>query len=543
MAEGAERRTRGRPPTSPSRAGDSLTLTPRLRCAWLLRVCRLNGQRRWRNQTAFAQALSALRLQGVHPATVSRWERGLSAVPYDAVRGYELLLERPNGSLTSVFDTVLRYYAPVSRTALPLSRLRPDERAAWQRTEELLRRAAGGEVLDGDAWDELTALTFSAPRFSYGTGDLWQSAARRLLGEVLITDGVNWMQRFEAFNRMLAHPVLGAEAVEVLRAVVADRSVQSLIGTVCMYDGSERSDAGLQVMRHLRSPADDRVFKGALMACVRKIHYGHFNGAQLTALSGTLAGVLTDSGADLDAETRELVVSVLRQIPEPRRHRHAVHVLTQEQRDKKLPAFRPAARDHARTVSQRLAHEACARMDTPPDGFHDLILPALIEEALFHPVFDVRLYAATLIHASPYRAPVAGTLLKELSATWLRGDELWVTTLLQALRKLGGPTERSAVEALVVDPRASTTITDVAAHALGHIGGTSPPAFWTRALGHHRTAWRRGGRPGHASVLDRLVYAIGRAGESGVLHTVRKDTAMPPAVRVSARWWLGTPRT
>jgi hypothetical protein len=445
---------------------------------------------------------------------------------------------------------VLRYHAPGLQTALPLARRAPAETLAWRRTEEILRQAASRDAITGADWEDLTVLVATGSRFSYGTSDLWTAACHRLLDEVMMSDGVSWMRRFEAFNRLLAHPVLGLEALSVVRDVVADRSVQSLVGTACMLDSTSRSESAVQVIRLLRSPDDDRVFKGSLMACVRKIDYGHFSARQLTVISGILGDALNDAMNDphgsgtLGAETLALASSVLRQIP-PHLHHPRTRAVQRRLGDAgigppSLPGAGPSLPpEHVtRATAQRLSNRAMASLATPATDYVDRVLPRLVEEMLFHPVFDVRLYAAALIHASPYRTTMARGLAEELSATWRSGDEMWLTTLLEALRKLGGHRERRTVEKLVLHPSAPATVADVAAYALGHIGGGSPLEFWLQAVERHVTAWHATRQQAHASVLDRLVYALGMGSRRDVLATLRRDRRVPPLVRRSANWWL-----
>ncbi len=284
------------------------------------------------------------------------------------------------------------------------------------------------------------------------------------------------------------------------------------------------------------------------MACVRKINYGHFSARQLTALSAVLGDVLGDTtdrthaAGGLGEETLALALSVLHQIP-PHLHHGRTRAVQRRLGDTGEPhaALRGSALPPgriARTAAQRLSHEAEARLTTPATGHIDHVLPQLVEEMLFHPVFDVRLYAAALIRASPYQATMAQGLAKELTATWRSGDEMWLTALLEALRQLGGHSERHTVEELVLHPSAPATVADAAAYALGHIGGGSPPEFWPQAVDRHVTAWLATRRQTHASVLDRLVYALGMGSRQDVLATMRTDLRVPPAVRRSASWWL-----
>lgn len=499
----------------------------------------------WRDLTVFSAALSSGLLPGVSASTVSRWETGASAVSFEAVRGYESLLRLPPYSLVAVLDTVFRYYGPTGATAPRLARSRSDARTASRVIHETLLRAVGGDVLGGAEWDRLSALTVAHPPVVRDTRAVWWSeATRRLLIETMISSGVSWMLRFEAMNRLLAHPLVGPEAVAAVRDILEDGGTQSLVGTACMFDASASSDASALVMRYLAGTDDDRVFKGALMACVRKIKFGHFHGPELASIS-RIASDAADCGVmRLNDETQALAVSVLRQIPPTFQSRHGLRVL----RTLKARCSQAALVDENRLlpaepatlVARRIADHAASRAAVAGEEFVDPVLPLLVEEALFDPVFDVRLYASSLIHATPYREWVAQALAVELAMARRNQNAVMLTTLFEALRKLGGPRERVVIEGVVLDPGSTPAAADTAAYALGHIGGASTERFWRRALSQHRAAWIHSANTVSASVLDRLVYAIGMAdASSGLLCELCADDRIPPKVKESARWWQG----
>ena len=56
--------------------------------------------------------------------------------------------------------------------------------------------------------------------------------ATRLLGEMIASDGLAWMQRCEAMHRLLGHPVGQAAAVAACASLIADPSNQVFIETM-----------------------------------------------------------------------------------------------------------------------------------------------------------------------------------------------------------------------------------------------------------------------------------------------------------------------
>lgn len=536
-------RGRGRPPRYDTHQVDSTgKVTSRSRIAWLLRVCRLHGPHTgYHNLTSFANAMKEIGVERSGASTLSRIETGIIAPNFEIVRGYEDLLGLRPYSMVSNMDSTLRYRAPVFDASPALPRRRQDPRTAYRRFDELVERARSQELMSGPEWDELTIIVTERPDLVVSPRSAWLELMNRLLTEEILSDGVPWMQRFEAVNRMLAHPTVGIDALSTLRAVVDDRDVQSVVGTACLFDGSAEPQASVEVIRHMAQPADDRVFKGALMACVRKLKYSHFTGLQLEKLSGLVATVLLES-TYLDDETHALALSVLRQLPQ--RSHSAVstnlqrHMTNDKSYSSVLEENRLLGRTGARIVTSRIANHAMASTPTIMEGYLDTVLPALVDEMLFDPVFDARLYAAFLIQVSPFRAGTAEALTAELKFAHWNNNQAWLTTLFEALRILGGPRERKVVEQFVVSRGTSGAVADAASYALGHIGGESTDEFMRRALAFHFSAWERSASQVSGSILDRLVYAIGMSGKRDILTEAHLGHRLPPQVRTTAAWWL-----
>jgi hypothetical protein len=84
-------------------------------------------------------------------------------------------------------------------------------------------------------------------------------------------------------------------------------------------------------------------------------------------------------------------------------------------------------------------------------------------------------------------------------------------------------------------------VTEAAAHAIGHIGGTSSDAFWRGAIGLHARRWHQYRDRASGTVLRSLVYGLGMARHLALLGTIAGDQRLPPPVRAAARWWLDIP--
>ncbi|WP_146060309.1 hypothetical protein [Amycolatopsis sp. CA-128772] len=440
-------------------------------------------------------------------------------MPHAAVRGYETVLGLRDESLVAITDTVARYYRGTAEAAPRLARCEiADDRAA-RRLDTLIDLAVTGGNVSGPEWNELTALLCRTPYAILSPQRTWETLSERLLIEMAVSDGVKWMHRAEAYQRLMAHPVGGAAAIAAAASASADRGAQSMVGTVSVFDSTAAPAAAGLVVDHLNSPLTDRTFAGALLACFRKVGQGHFRSGQLVVISDLLTDLL---GGPVTAGTAALAGAILRQLPLGLRQRVPARIWD-------LVSTRSPAWSVADEITAAVAAATTEAWD-------DAVLRELVRESVFADVFDQRLYAQFMIYSTPYRVPVA----RELGAALRRRrhDKDRAVPLVEALRVIGGPAERRDIELLVLDQTLPVAIRDTAASALGHIGGTSHNSFWATALSATRLRYHATAGESEISVLDRLIYAMGMAGADSVLSQVPATPDLPARIRASARWWL-----
>ena len=190
----------------------------------------------------------------------------------------------------------------------------------------------------------------------------------------------------------------------------------------------------------------------------------------------------------------------------------------------------------ARRLSDEV-HLDAEMADSAPDD----VLPHLVHEMLYDPVFDVRLCTMFLIYATPYRRPLASALANELVRRASRGPLEQVRTVLDSLRVLGDVPERDLIERLLLAGQAPAPILDGASYALGHVGGTSSDTFWTTAITRYTDRWARLHDARTLSILDRLVYGIGITDRQPLLQAATHDPRLPATVRTAASWWADLP--
>ena len=148
-------------------------------------------------------------------------------------------------------------------------------------------------------------------------------------------------------------------------------------------------------------------------------------------------------------------------------------------------AGRLATPASAATIVDRVMLGAQVVLGRSPPTFTDDLLPTLIDEMLFDPVSDVRLYASLLIDATPYRQPVAAAVAVELAKPQVVGDVTLAGSMLSALRVLGGPPQRPLIERLVLATGLPAAVPAAAARHIGHVGGSSVDGFWLTAIAMH----------------------------------------------------------
>jgi hypothetical protein len=503
-------------------------MTRRQRLGWLLRANRMCGAREEHHQLRdFAAAYAHCGPDTVSLSTLSRWETGVSDLSYTGVRRYERLLGLPPLSLVSVCDTTSRYLTPPGRCA-PLLGRPPLGR---EKLDELIDRARGGDVMSGADWDDLSDLMARHPGMVISPAGAWTELAERLLTEMSIADGYFWMARAEALNRLMAHPVGQEAAIAVAAAAAADESVQSMIGTVTIFDASAHPAASACVVRHVTHPVTDRTFYGGLLASAKKLRFGHLDQHQV----GLLVPVLLDLvGHGHRLNEASLAATLLRMLPADVTRRIGDRLW---QRTVALLG-QPGA---AGSAVGRVTAETTAETTGAGGGFTDRLLPGLVSELLYDPVFDMRLYTCFLVNATPYRLPMARALARELGRAGRAGATDRSIALLEALRVLGDETQRRQVERLLLTPGVPPAVANSAAYALGHIGGRSCDEYWDRLTSTYLNRWRCTRSQVDASILDRVVYALGMSDRLDLLGRLGTETAVPTRVRQAVLWWTGLP--
>ncbi|MET7966249.1 hypothetical protein [Micromonospora sp. NPDC005305] len=493
---------------------------------------------RWQRESEFAADFQG----GCWPERtsvyrISRWETARVRVPYLAVRRYEELLQLPAHRLAVLIDSVYRY--SVEPGAAPLLQRQPrrDALETIDRIEELLEAVKSDDVVTGAQWDELTGL-FGETSQLILPRSTWAHVAERLLAEMIVADGVAWAQRYEALNRLLAHPLGQQPAVAACASLAADRTNQVFVETVSALDSSPHPEAAAHVIAQLVHPTNDRAQYGALLACVRKVRYGHFTERQVRRLVPIVNDFATDPAHYED--TRRLATELLRRIPAdlPSDARLRLHNTAYPDGAANHP---PLATDSQRALAERIANTTVAGMARDIPRFPDTLLPVLIREMLFSPVFDVRLYGAMLLLGTPYHSSLATALEAELSSQLGSGGTEIACSLLEALRILGSGEQRPLVERLTTASGLPPAITLAAASTIGHIGGSSPDRYWTTAIQHHRRAWQRTGSRTSLSALDGLIYGLGITRNIPLLRQVRESPDIPCSTRTAAAWWLNLP--
>lgn len=508
------------------------------RCVgWLLRTNRRltsGGNRSFRSGAEFARAFRGNADRPLAASYVTRWENGDIPASMATVRRYEQLLGRPIGSLQSVTEFLLRVYGYRPRAeSLP----EPED----ERLEGLLDRFQQQATLTGAMWNDLTRIVATRPGMYLYPRRLWKNISEQLLRELVIAEGESWLQRQEAFSRLLEHPVAGRYATATCIEVIEDSASPVFIEPLSLLEITNRPEANRYVLRQLIAPASDRALHGALLASIRKIQDGHFLGEDWIDLATGVRGVVADPS--LPPAIPPLITEVGRGL-----YRRGADPTTLGL--PLVPAYRPdqqrAVRDDAaarQVTSARIALAAqtmLADAEQLPDAdlFPDDLLARLTDEALHNSHPDKRLAAGMMIAASPYREPVARAVLTEIAARLSRREEEFCAVALRTLTNLGADCHRPLIRDILTRPGFSDLLRDAAASALPHCGGRYSVAQWREVLGLHRAAWLRQPSRLAQSILHGVTYGIGTDGYRHLLREIRFDADLPVLVRTTANWLL-----
>jgi hypothetical protein len=509
------------------------------RIAWLLRANRLYGEdERLRSATAFTAAFpGGAWPESVSASVISRWETAASRADFRVLRRYEQLLGVPTGHLLAVADWIYRKAS--SRIGPPVlsRRLRPETPLLHERAEELLERVLSAETMAGAQWEELTGLLAVLPTVLLYPRSAWAELAERLLGELLIADGMGWLNRTEALSRLMIHPAARRAVVAACGELAADPTNQVIIEPLTILDMTGERDANRYVLSQLAHPSSSRALRGALLSSIEKVPRHHFRPPELHQLATAAADLLDDD--DLYVEARQLAAELLRQTAGA-----GVSSVTDRLRRGADPVTRSildfgqtAAPNSADQTVERVAAAASARLGAPRD---DRMLHRLLSELLFSANSNDRVLAGFIVAATPYREPVGAALVTELSAAARSRAVPLVTAMLGAMPFVGRPADRGTVEEFLT-AAVPVPVAEAAAWALGHVPGRSDTTFWREAAQAHRRGWLTDRTRTADSTLRGLIYALGISGEEITLREIQMDTMLPAQARTAAGWWLRIP--
>ncbi|WP_163511613.1 hypothetical protein [Fodinicola acaciae] len=494
---------------------------------WLLRINRMAGVNpSYRQATRFiADFPGGCWQAGADSYKVSRWETGAIRVPYLAVRRYEELLRLESNQLVSVIDAVNRYLAP-SIVAMPRleRRVVVEQPADHERLAVIVDRVYGDDPVSGDSWDSLSAFLASNPgTVILRSNGVWSAIAERLLAELVIATGRAWTQRYEAFSRLLAHPIAQAAAVDACAQLGRDPTNQVFIDTLSVLDASPHPAAGHELVRQIANAVNDRARYGALLGSERKLRLGHFAPADRAVLERLLRDLATSTTCG-DAHGD-----------------FARHLLQQVQPDRTSAAHNLDQAPAADAVVARLVLKLAGDERLGEAATRDALLPTLLHEGLYSPSADTQLYAALLLRASPYRHPLARAVGNELRASRLTATVGTAIALVNLFCLVGGPADGSVLIELLTRRDVPLSVKEAAALRIGHVVQGAPGSAIGTLLDFYLAQWQRQRASSVATIIGDLGYSIGVAGDEQALHRLAAAEA-PAESRRAARWYRDIPR-
>ncbi len=519
---------RGRRPDTagPAAAGHSSEAV----IAWLLRVNRLYG-----SDESLAVAARFARVYGsASESQISRWERATLRLSPAVISRYEEVLGLAEGRLAAVAHTL--YRESLGRLGPPALRASAAGQPARDRLGQLLERALGAHEMAGRDWDELTAGLWQVPVLLH-PASLWHELAERLLGELLVAEGVGWLWRCEAINRLLGLGDATAAVVEACVTVLGDPRSQVLIEPAALLEMTPHPVAAKQLLAQIDDPASPHALRAAWWSVAEKAGRGHFLPEQVQRLALAALETLRDNGSPLAA--RVAAAETIRQLlpevsPATRRAlSRAAHADLVTAHVMRTGTTCPV--ETVQAVAFRLAHAALSMMRQEILR-QDPMLERLVAEMLFHPQGTRRTVAAQTIAATPYRPALATAIGRELARNATVADAALATALVQALGHLGGPGEASLVWRLALGQAMPAPVSEAAAWVAGHLH-TTDSGPWKQARA--RLLRERDGPL--ACHTKGLMYSLGAADRRADLAALAAAPRLHPDLRTATSWWLAIP--
>jgi hypothetical protein len=505
------------------------------RVAWLLRTNRLYGTNEgFAVGSRFAKAFPGKGFRrAIDGAQLTRWEKAVQRAGYPVLRRYEELLNLPPHRLVAVADALYRAAAGRPGRSLLDRALDADSPELRVRTEQLIDQTRGlGEMAGGD-WDELTANLLAMPSVFLYPSTIWNEVVDRLVAEMIIADGVSWLQRSEALHRLLGHPIGEPIVVAACAALVADPGNQVFVDPLTQLEASPHPDAAGKIISQILNPTNDHAFRGAWWSVAEKVGRGHFAPDELAVLSRQAIELLiTDQQ---HPACRLAAAELLRQTDYVGSRALAAAVrkiaTVDEVSQQVLRSGRVVSREVARAITAKVARLATGMLPREVLG-EDPMLLRLLDEMLFHPQISTRSNATFVVGATPYRVPVAQAVALELTNRTILEHPAIAPAMVNAISLLGDDRTHGFLQRLVLATGVPSFVSEAALWVLGHTVGCSDDTFWRKAIGRHR---------GHLTSMRGIIYGLGLTRNLRLLQACRVDTTLPGAARLAAAWWLNIP--
>lgn len=511
MSTSTGRVTAGRPNKIADDADGRFTISSRI--GWLLRMNRLYG--RDPDLAVARRCATAFPARSGHvtPGQISRWENGVLPVSYRMIRAYEDLLGLPPGHLTAAVDTVHQVRSVRAGQPRLDRQLIPDADLARD-LDDLLDRCAGDAPVRGVDWDALSARVLAMP-YVYLPRPVWGELVARLLREMSVSRGHAYLHRWEALRRLQGHSVAREAIAATVVEMVADPASQIVVDPLMLLVHDRQ--ASQLLVDEIAAPTSERTLLAALEICELAADAGRFGGQDAAVLGQLARAYQADDGLhpQLQRAAADLVCSL---------------VPGQERK-----ASRGATTDRATSVAA-LVTSAEAALEVTTRGTattENRMLTRLVGELLFSQQVDVRMGAAALLAASPFRTPLADALAEALTTR----DQPLLGRWASALGTIGGAEHRAVLELLLLAPVPHDVVVQ-AAFSLGNLPGRTDTAVLARAVRCHVRRWRHARRDGTSEALRALVYAAGMQHATPVLSQVERCPELPAEPRAAARWWL-----
>ncbi len=507
--------------------------TARDEYVWVLRNARLSGSDpELTTAAAFARAL------GVHPAQVTRWERGEVQQREPVLRRYEQAL----GLCEQQLSLVLAFLARTrSRLAPPHRAVELDE-PRRREVSSLLESAVGWQPLTGPQWLMLTAVLADRRTVILRDRD-WSELLLRLTRELAVTCGLDYAARWESAARLVGNIGSARSVLAVAESVLSEAEPMPFSEYAALLQYSPDPAAlALLVDEAIRARSQDTRW-ASLFAIgtwardpqvaarvapqVLPVVHETLNDRRachaLTLSAAWLARVLDPAGAPQLA--RALAASG---------GSEAARTVLLE--GNALPARLRQAR-----VRQTLSAIADAGL---PAG--DPVLDGIVEEALTSAEQEVRGNALGALMLIPQGVPIAGIAARRLDQALAGGGPDGLRTANDVLTTLSWLARPDQLAWLV--DRLVATDTDPALHwPLARAAGNCPaPGGETLAACDERVVAWATGRLGAGAEADRAItaaacYVVGMHGRTDLLRQLSEHTAGHGRWAGSPLWWLRLP--